>query len=63
MKKLLEVIIWLSILVSFIRGVFVFDQGPSASDTYPTASAICLVGAIIAAVLWLKIKATSANTT
>lgn len=56
MKKLLETIIWVAILASFLRGVFVFDQGPSAADIYPTASAICLVGAIIAAILMVKDK-------
>ena len=52
-------IIYLALIACFIRGLFVFDQGGSAKDTYPTASAICFVGSISGAIamfcieLWL----------
>lgn len=54
MNKFLEVFVWLAISAAFLRGLFVFDQGGSAASTYPEASAICFVGAIIATVLMVK---------
>jgi membrane-associated PAP2 superfamily phosphatase len=52
----MEKVIWIAIAVAFIRGLFVFDQGGSAISSYPTASAICFVGAILSAVLMVKLK-------
>ncbi len=49
--KALSTIVWIAIAISFLRGLFVFDMGGSARDTYPTASGICLAGAVIAAAI------------
>ncbi len=49
--KVLKIIVWAAIVVSFVRGLFVFDMGPSAKDVYPTASGVCLAGAVVAAAL------------
>ena len=46
--------IWAGIIAAGFRGLFVFDMGGSAASTYPTASAICFVGALIAAVLMAR---------
>jgi hypothetical protein len=56
MKKTIEIIIYISIVAAFLRGLFVFDQGGSAADTYPTASAICFIGSIFLAIYMLKFK-------
>ena len=45
----LKTVVWTAIVVCFVRGLFVFDMGPSADHTYPTASGICLAGAVLAA--------------
>jgi hypothetical protein len=47
----MKTVIWIGISLCFVRGLFVFDMGGSAEKTYPTASAICLTGAVIAAAL------------
>jgi hypothetical protein len=52
--KIVRIIIWAAIAVAFIRGLFVWDMGGSAKDSYPTASAICLAGALVAAALMYK---------
>lgn len=49
--KILRAIIWIAVAVAFVRGLFVFDMGPSATDVYPTASGVCLAGAVLAAAL------------
>jgi nicotinamide riboside transporter PnuC len=54
MKKTLNIAIWISIALSFARGLFVFDMGASAQSSFPVASAICFVGAILAAVLMTR---------
>jgi len=59
--KIINVIIWLAIGASFLRGLLVFDQGHSAKLTYPTASAICLVGSILCAILFLKLSKNNRN--
>ncbi|MCH2021301.1 MAG: hypothetical protein MK207_02375 [Saprospiraceae bacterium] len=51
MKDKIDIVIWIIIIVCFIRGLFVFDMGASASETYPIAGAICFAGSIIAAIL------------
>jgi hypothetical protein len=54
MINVLRWVIWLAILAAFLRGLFVFDMGGSAQSTYPTASAVCFVGAILGAILMLR---------
>ena len=55
-KSTLEILIWLAIVACFIRGLFVWDMGGSAVDSFPIASAICFTGAIIASVLMYNNK-------
>ena len=43
--------IWVCIALVFMRGLFVFDMGPSAANSYPVASAICFAGSVIAAAI------------
>ncbi len=38
---------WIGIAIAFVRGLFVFDMGPSAADSNPVASAICLAAAVL----------------
>ena len=52
--KFLGTIIWLAITVCFLRGLVIFGDHSTQNHMFPTASAICLVGAIIAAVLMYK---------
>jgi len=47
----IRVLIWIAILIAFARGLFVWDMGGSAQQTYPVAGAICLAGAVVAAAL------------
>lgn len=47
--KPLETSLWLAIGATFVRGLFVWDMGLSAASSYPTASAICLSGSLVAA--------------
>jgi len=54
MFNVLRWVIWLAILAAFLRGLFVFDMGGSAQNSYPTASAICFVGSILGAILMLR---------
>jgi hypothetical protein len=49
--KIIRVIVWAVIAVAFGRGLFVLDMGPSAKDIYPTASGICLAGAVVASAI------------
>jgi hypothetical protein len=56
MKKVIEIIIYTSIVAAFLRGLFVFDQGGSAAGTYPEASAICFIGSIFAAIYMLSLR-------
>ena len=49
--KALRIVVWIAIVIAFVRGLFVFDMGPSAEGSYPTASGICLAGAVVAAAL------------
>lgn len=52
----MKIFIWAAIAAAFLRGLFVFDQGKSAADSYPIASAICLIGAIMCAVMMTTTK-------
>ena len=47
----LRIAVWIGIAVTFLRGLFVFDMGGSAKSSYPTASGICLAGAVVAAAI------------
>lgn len=47
----LRIVVWIAIAISFVRGLFAFDMGPSAEGTYPTAGGICLAGAVVAAAI------------
>ena len=49
--KILKGAVWVAIAIAFARGLFVLDMGPSAKNVYPTASGICLAGAVVAAAL------------
>ncbi|MEX0701111.1 MAG: hypothetical protein WD069_03360 [Planctomycetales bacterium] len=49
-----RVIVWFGIVVCFLRGLFVFNMGPSAAMTYPTASGLCLAGSVIAAAIIVR---------
>ena len=51
--KIAKVLIWIAIAISFLRGLFVLDGVGSAADMYPTASAICMAGAIIGAAIMM----------
>jgi len=53
MKKNIKILLYISIVAAFLRGLFVFDQVGSAEGTYPTASAICFVGSIFIAAYML----------
>jgi len=52
--KQLETIIWVAIGLVFVRGLFVFDMGPSAEQTYPIASGVCFAGSVIAAAIMFQ---------
>jgi hypothetical protein len=54
MIQVCKTFVWLAIVATFLRGLFVFDLGVSAEHNYPTASAICLVGSILAAAIMLR---------
>ena len=54
MFNVLRWVLWLAILAAFVRGLMVFDMGLSARNSYPTASAVCFVGAILGAILMLR---------
>lgn len=56
MRKILKIVIWIAILACFLRGLFVFDMGGSAENSYPTASAICFTASIFFAILMLKLN-------
>ena len=62
MVQFCRILLWLAIVATFVRGLFVFDMGLSAEQSYPTASAICLVGAILAAVFMLRTPTTKEET-
>jgi hypothetical protein len=53
-SKFLGTIIWLAITACFFRGLLIFGDQRSQNHMFPTATAICLVGAILAAVLMYK---------
>ena len=55
-KSTIENLIWLAIAACFIRGLFVWDMGGSAVDSFPIASAICFAGSIIASVIMYNNK-------
>ena len=44
-----KLLLQLLMAACILRGLFVFDMGGSAEDTNTTASAICLVAAVLAA--------------
>lgn len=54
MFNVLRWVLWLAILAAFGRGLLVFDMGLSAERHFPTASAVCFVGAILGAILMLR---------
>ena len=54
MLNVLRWVLWVAILAAFGRGLLVFDMGLSARNSYPTASAVCFVGAILGAILMLR---------
>ena len=43
--------IWCVIAMCFVRGLWVWDMGPSANDSYPIASAICFGASAVAAAI------------
>ena len=51
--KPIETAIWIAIGTTFLRGLFVWDMGLSAADSYPPASAICLAGSLIAGAIMI----------
>jgi len=52
--KQLEIVIWLAIGLVFVRGLFVFDMGYSAANTFPVASGLCIGGSVIAAAIMFR---------
>ena len=52
--KALAPLLWIAIVATIGRGLFVFDMGGSARSSYPTASAICLVGGLLAGVIMFR---------
>jgi hypothetical protein len=48
-QMIYKIILNIIMVIGLLRGVFVFDMGPSAADTNTTTSAICLLAAAIAA--------------
>lgn len=55
-EKQIEYIIYIAILMAMLRGIYVFDFGVSAADSFPVASAICYVGAIMCGIFMFYIK-------
>ena len=42
---------WVATAACFVSGLWAFDMGPPAEQTYPTAGAVCPAGSAIAAAL------------
>ena len=61
MKSAVTVMVWIGIIICFIRGLFAFDMGGSAKDTYPVAGGICLAGSVVAASVMMVFHALTAS--
>lgn len=49
--KIVRVVVWLSVVVAFARGMFIFDSGPSADNAETVAAGVCFGCAMITTAL------------
>ena len=48
---ILRFLLWLAILVGLVRGLWVFDSGPSANTMETVGAGLCFAAAMISATL------------
>ena len=49
--KILRVLIWLVIVIAYLRGLLVFDAGPSADHHGTVGAGLCFASALLGTVL------------